>query len=70
MAQSDSNGTELAVLSAAERKLAACTDLHEVLEIRDTAETIRYYAQKRRRPKIKGDRDEFETAAQRVGHHT
>jgi hypothetical protein len=49
MGQSDLNGRELAVLSAAERKLAACTDFHEVLEIRHDAETVRHYAQKQRR---------------------
>jgi hypothetical protein len=45
----DSNGNrELAILSAAERRLAECTQLDEVLEIRGEAETVRIYAQKQR----------------------
>ena len=43
-----SGSNELAILTAAERKLAACTNVDDVLEIREEAEIVRIYAQKQR----------------------
>jgi hypothetical protein len=39
---------ELAVLKAAERRLAECTDLQDVMDIRDEAEIVRIYAKQQR----------------------
>ena len=41
-------GRELVVLRAAERRLAECTELEEVIDIRDDAEVVRSMLQKRR----------------------
>ncbi len=48
MAFVSNQGQELAVLTAAERKLAECSVLEDVLDIRGEAETVRIYAQKQR----------------------
>ena len=48
MGHNSSGSRELAILTAAERKLATCTEFDEVLDIRDEAETVRLFAQKQR----------------------
>jgi hypothetical protein len=48
MARTASGSRELAMLTATEKKLAECTELNEVIHLRNDAETIRDYAQKQR----------------------